>query len=129
MARLSRIISIEKCINSQSFQELTGAHHALQKPALLAGIARTCRPKDEEGEQFPPESTKVQVKAEDVIRQTVAVLTKLFDATATKDWTNCKARADVVVDGRVLLEHVPAKYLLFLEKMLVDLVTFIMMMP
>lgn len=129
MARLNQIIAVEKGIKSRSFQELTEAHHALQKPALLAGIARTYRPKDEEGEQFPPESTRVQVKAEELIRQTTEVLTKLFDVTATKDWANTKARADVVVDGQTLLTGVPATYLLFLEKQLVDLHTFIKKLP
>src|SRR5215216_6539414 len=99
MARLNQIIAVEKGIKSRSFQELTEAHHALQKPALLSGISRTYRPKDEEGEQLPPESTKVQIKAEEIITQTVGILTRLFDVTATKDWTNCKARADVTVDG------------------------------
>jgi hypothetical protein len=129
VARLNQIIAIEKGTKSRSFQELTDAHHALQKPALLAGIARTYRPKDEEGEQFPPESTKVQVKAEEIIRQTAEIMTKLFDVTATKDWTNCKARADVIVDGKTLLAQVPATYLLFLEKQLVDLHTFIRKLP
>lgn len=94
VAKLNQIIAVEKGVKSRSFQELTEAHHALQKPALLSGIARTYRPKDEEGESLPPESTKVQVKADDIIRDTVAVLTKLFDVTATKDWANCKARAN-----------------------------------
>jgi hypothetical protein len=31
--------------------------------------------------------------------------------TATKDWANCVAKADVKVDGTVLLEGVPATYL------------------
>jgi hypothetical protein len=129
MARLNQIIAVEKGVKSQSFQDLTEAHHLLQKPALLAGIARTYRPKDEEGEQLPPESTRVQVRSEDVIRKTVEVMTKLFDVTATKDWANTRARADVVVDGRVLLEQVPATYLLFLEKQLVDIHTFIKKLP
>jgi hypothetical protein len=129
MARLNQIIAVEKGVKSQSFQDLTEAHHLLQKPALLAGIARTYRPKDEEGEQLPPESTRVQVKSEDVIRKTVEVMTKLFDVTATKDWANTRARADVVVDGRVLLEQVPATYLLFLEKQLVDIHSFIKKLP
>jgi hypothetical protein len=129
VARLNQIIAVEKGIKSRSLQELTEAHHALQKPALLAGIARTYRPKDEEGEQLPPESTKVQIKADDIIRQTVEVLTKLFDATAAKDWTNCKAKADIVVDGQTLLSQVPATYLLFLEKQLVDLHTFVKKLP
>lgn len=129
MARLNQIIAIEKGIKSRSFQELTEAHHALQRQAQLSGISRTYRPKDEEGEQFPSESTKVQIKAEEIIRQTVDILTKLFDVTATKDWTNCRAKADVVVDGQTLLSQVPATYLLFLEKQLVDLHTFVRKLP
>src|ERR1700754_1740526 len=99
---------------------MTEAHRSVQKQALLSGISRTYRPKDEEGEQLPPESTRVQVKAEEVIRQTVTILTRLFDVTATKDWANCEAKADVVVDGEALLKDVPVSYLLFLEKQLVD---------
>jgi hypothetical protein len=129
MARLNQIIAVEKGVKSRSFQELTEAHHALQKQALLAGISRTYRPKDEEGEQLPPESTRVQVKAEEIVRQTATILTRLFDVTATKDWTNAAARADVVVDGKVLLKDVPVTYLLFLEKQLVDLHTFIKKLP
>ncbi len=129
MAKLNQIIAVEKGVKGQSFQELTEAHQALQKPTLLAGIARTYRPKDEEGEQQPPESTRVQLKAEEVIRQTTTSLTRLFDITATKDWANCQAKADVVVDGNTLLSGVPATYLLFLEKQLVDLHTFIKKLP
>ncbi|HEY7419363.1 MAG TPA: hypothetical protein VH593_29535, partial [Ktedonobacteraceae bacterium] len=127
--KLNQIIAIEKGTKSRSLQELTDAHHTLQKPTLLAGISRTYRPKDEEGEHFPSESTRVQVKAEEVIRKTTEALTKLFDVVATKDWANCQAKADVVVDGKVLLTQVPATYLLFLEKQLVDLHTFIKKLP
>lgn len=129
MAKLNQIIAVEKGIKARSFQELTEAHQSLQKTAMLAGISRTYRPKDEEGEVFPPESTRVQIKADDIIRQTVESLTKLFDATATKDWTNCNAKADVTLDGQVLLTQVPATYLLFLEKQLVDLHTFVKKLP
>ena len=61
MACLNQTTAIEKGVKSQSLRELTDAYHALQKPALLAGIAHTYLPKDEEGEQYPPESTKVQL--------------------------------------------------------------------
>jgi hypothetical protein len=129
MARLNQIIAIEKGVKTRSHQELTEAHQALQKPALLSGIARTYRPKDEEGEQLPPEATKVQIKAEEIIKKTADILAELFDVTATKDYTNCKARADVVVDGKALLTGVPVTYLLFLEKQLVDLHTFVKKLP
>ena len=91
MTKLNQIIAVEKGVKSKSFQELTEAHHAVQKAALLSGISRTYQPKDEEGEQLPPESTRVQIKAEEVLRQTAATLTRLFDVTATKDWANCVA--------------------------------------
>jgi len=129
MARLNQIIAVEKGIKSRSFSELTEAHHALQKPALLSGISRTYQPRDEEGEQLPAESTKVQVKAEEVIHRTTEILRGLFDITATKDWANCRARADVSVDGTVLLAQAPVSYLLFLEKQLTDLHTFVKKLP
>src|SRR6185312_14747318 len=129
MAKLNQIIAVEKGIKSRSFQELTEAHQQLQKPAVLSGISRTYRPKDEEGETLPPESTKVQIKSEEVIRTTIESLTKLFDITATKDWTNIKARADIVVDGVTLLSQVPITYILFLEKQLTDMHTFIKKLP
>ena len=129
MAKLNQIIAVERGVKSRSFQELTEAHHTLQKPALLTGIARTYRPKDDEGEALPPESTKVQMKAEEIIQQTAAILTRLFDVTATKDWANNIARADVALDGQPLLTQVPVTYLLFLEKQLVDLHTFVKKLP
>jgi hypothetical protein len=129
VARLNQIIAVEKGVKSRSYAELTEAHHGLQKTALLAGIARAYQPKDEEGEQYPPEATRVQVKAEDVLRQMAGTLTRLFDVTATKDWANCLAKADVKVDGETLLEAVPATYLLFLEKQLADLHTFVSKLP
>jgi hypothetical protein len=127
--KLNQIIAVEKGVKSKSFQDLTEAHHAVQKPALLSGISRVYQPKDEEGEQLPPESTKVQVKTEEVLRDMAATLIRLFDVTATKDWANCDAKADVTVDGQVLLRDVPVPYLLFLEKQLTDLHTFVKKLP
>ncbi|RYE90788.1 MAG: hypothetical protein EOO75_09675 [Myxococcales bacterium] len=127
--KLNQIIAIEKGTKSKSLQDLTEAHHALQKPALLAGISRTYRPRDEEGEQLPAEATRVQIKAEEIVRRTADVLSKLFDVVASKDWANTRARADVLVDGQVLLAQVPVSYLIFLEKQLVDLHTFIKKLP
>ncbi|MGC4042871.1 MAG: hypothetical protein QM758_03630 [Armatimonas sp.] len=129
MAKLNQIIAIEKGIKTTAFQELTDAHQSLQKAALLSGISRSYRPRDEEGEQLPPEATKVQLVAEDVLKKTAETLTRLFDITATKEWANCQAKADVLVDGNVLLKEVPATYLLFLEKQLVDLHTYVKKLP
>ncbi|MGW1317842.1 DUF7873 family protein [Streptomyces sp. NPDC002426] len=129
MTKLNQIIAVEKGVKSKSLQDITAAHHKVQKPALLAGISRTYQPKDEEGEQLPPESARVQIKAEEALREMSTSLTRLFDVTATKDWANCSARADVTVDGRTVVSEVPVSYLLFLEKQLTDLHTFVKKLP
>ncbi|WP_069167615.1 DUF7873 family protein [Nocardia altamirensis] len=129
MTKLNQIIAVEKGIKSDTLRELAEAHGSLQKAPLLAGIARTYQPKDEEGEQLPPESTRVQVKSEQVLRETATTLTRLFDVTATKDWANTEAKADVTVDGETLLRAVPVSYLLFLEKQLADLHAFVKKLP
>ncbi len=129
MAKLNQIIAVEKGIKSKSFQELTEAHHAVQKAALLSGISRTYQPKDDEGEQLPPESTRVQLSAQEILRSVAASLTRLFDVTVSKDATNCVAKADVTVDGETLLSDVPVTYLLFMEKQLTDMHTFVRKLP
>ena len=127
--KLNQIIAVEKGVKSKSFADLTDAHHAVQKTGPLAGISRSYQPKDEEGEQLPPESTRVQLKAEEILRAVAGSLTRLFDVTATKDWSNLTARADIVVDGQTIAREVPVTYLLFLEKQLVDLHTFVKKLP
>jgi hypothetical protein len=96
---------------------------------LLAGISRTYKPKDDEGEQLPPESTRVQVRTTDVLKDVQVALTRLFDVTLTKDVANGAAKANVVIDGRVLAPDIPVTYLLFLEKQLADLFTFVTKLP
>ena len=71
----------------------------------------------------------MQIKAEDIIRKTTDELTKLFNVGSTKDSADSTAKADVVFNGVTLLSQVPATYLLFLEKQLADLHTFIKKLP
>ena len=40
MTKLNQIIAVEKGVKSKSFQELTEAHHNVQKAALLSGLSR-----------------------------------------------------------------------------------------
>ena len=129
VTKLNQILAVEKGVKSDVQRKVTDAYHTLQKASLLSGISRTYQPIDDEGEQLPPESTRVQVQAEQVLKSAAEALTRLFDVTGTKDVANCSARADVVVDGTVLLRDVPVTYLLFLEKQLTDLHTLIGKLP
>ncbi len=108
---------------------VTRAYHDAQKSAPLAGITRTYAPIADDGEQFPPESNKVQVTAQTLIDDVGTALIRMFDVTLTQDVGNTKARADIVIDGSTLAADVPVSFLLFLEKQLVDLRTFITKLP
>ena len=125
MAKLNQVLAIEKGIKTRVYSEFTELHQATQKAPLMNGFHKSYQPRDEDGETYPAESVKVQHTAAEVLERVASSLADLFDVTATKDWSNCTARADVVVDGRALIKDVPATYLLFLEKQLADLHTFI----
>lgn len=125
MAKLNQILAIEKGIKTRVYAEFTELHQATQKSALMNGFHKSYQPRKEEDETYPPESQKVQYNASEVLERVATALAELFDITATKDWANCTARADVIVDGRALIKDVPATFLLFLEKQLQDLHTFV----
>jgi len=127
--KLNQVLAIEKGVKSKTHGALTQLYHKVQKHALLAGQSRTYTPLDEDGVKLPPESQRVQVRADDVLKSVRKTLVELFDVTAQKDWANCSAIADIVVDGNTLLENVPVTYLLFLEKQLTDLRTMIAKIP
>ena len=129
MAKLNQIIAVQAGKKSQAKETLTEAYHKLKKPELLNGIVRTYQPRDEGGEPQPDERKMVQLKVNETIRQVMRDLVEMFDVVATQDWANCQARGDVTVDGRKLLQAVPVTHLLFLEKQLVDLRTFLEALP
>lgn len=129
MAKLNQIIAIEKTVKSETLAKLTNLYQRVQKSPLMSGLSRTYKPKDETGDVFPDESTQVQINVENEVQRIAEVMTKLFDVVAVKDWTNCNATANVVVGGTVLLENVPSTYLLFLEKQLTDIHTFVSKLP
>jgi hypothetical protein len=127
--RLSQIIAVEKGVKSDTARTITDLHRDIQKPQLTSGLSRTYQPRAEDGAPLPPESTKVQLTAGDVLAQAARALTRLFDVTLTKESANTGAAADVTVDGQVILHSVPVTYLLFLEKQLTDLHTFVAKLP
>lgn len=129
MTKLSQLLAVEKGVKSRALADVTALYHAAQKPVIWAGITRTYQPKDDEGDQLPPESTLVQRTAAEQLLEAAATLTRLMDVVATKDEANTRAHADVTVDGQLLLPSVPATTLLFLEKQLADLRTFVGQIP
>lgn len=129
MTKLNQIIAIEKGAKTKAQRAVTDLYHDVQKTQLFGGITRTYRPKDDDGDQLPPESTLVQLRADVILEKMGADMTRLFDVVYTKDVANREAVADVVVDGTTIAIEVPVTYLLFLEKQLTDVRTFISKLP
>lgn len=128
MTTLGQVIGVESNIKSLAHSVITKVDRQLSKDPAgqqspLAGITRVFEPWTPEDKPQPAEERLVQVRADEEIKLLVDALTALFDNAATREWGNQQARADIKVDGDVLLSSVPVGYLLFLEKQLTDLVT------
>lgn len=127
--RLHQILALEKGIKGRTEGEITRAYHAAQKTAEFSGMTRLYTPTDEEGERLPAERKLPKVTAEEVIDRAVAAWTRQADVVATKDATNQLAKADVIVDGEVLIGGVPVTTLLYLEKTLANVRELILKLP
>jgi hypothetical protein len=130
VAKLNQIIAVANGVKGRTQKAITEVYHKLQKGALLEGISRKYRPKEDEGERLPPETKLVNLRVSDALRDVAVVMTELFDVVATQDYANRKASAGVVLaDGKHLLLNVPVTHLLFLEKQLVDIHTLVEKLP
>lgn len=118
--KLNQLIAIEKDVKSVASKAMNEFYHAIQRTTALAGLARTYRKINDDGEDFPDEKTLVQVDVETYLKDLTKTQIRAMDVTLSKDVTNCVAKANVVVDGVTVLSDVPLTYLLFLEKRLVD---------
>lgn len=129
MAKLNAVVAAEQTVRNRAQRRVTDLYHQLKKAPLFTGLSRTYRPRDDEGEQLPAESTRVQLNAEDVLKEIAKAWTPLWDTVLTKDVANMKAAAAVEIDGQRVTPALPVTYLLFLEKQLGDLRTAITSLP
>lgn len=123
MTKLSQIVAVEPTVKSQADKELTSLYHALQKSELLNGISRSYRKINDEDPDLPSEKKLPQIKISEVLSSVSEQWTRMIDVTATKDWANTSAKADVKIDGRTIIPQAPVSFLLWMEKQLTDLRT------
>lgn len=127
-SKLHQIIAVLTGKKTRAEKLLGDAHHGW-KPDLIMGLSRTYEPLDAEGEKQPPENKRVQVRVSEVAKRIAGELAEYFDVQATQETGNTIAAADAVVDGKTLLKNIPVGALLFLEKRLTDLRTFVQQIP
>jgi hypothetical protein len=131
MPKLCQIIAVAAGAKAQTDKDIAQIHHAVQKQDMTHGLLRVYSPKDEEGEKLPGECQPIRMLTQDAIIAAAKSWTRLFDIIATQDAANTEAKAHVVVAGETeaILLDVPVTSLLFLEKRLVDIRTFIEKLP
>lgn len=129
MTKLNQIVAVEKGVKTAAQRALTDAYNAIQVDGPMTGLSRTYQPRTDDGETLPAESTKVQYTVADKLDEARSALVRLFDVTATKDYANASTAADVVIDGETLIADAPVPFLLFLEKWLTDMRTFVSKLP
>jgi hypothetical protein len=128
--KLAQVLAIEKGEKSKANRAITDLHRKSEIEKLYTGFVRSYTPADENGEALPDEKQLVQNKASEILQEAAGILSGIWDISATKDWTNASlAKADVVVDGVVLAAGAPVSWLLYMEKELNDVETFLRKIP
>jgi hypothetical protein len=127
--KLNQVIAIVTGAKTQTQKTVTGIYKKIQNTDLMSGISRKYVPKDEEGETLPPERKLIQYSVNQAIDEATASWAKTWDMIANQDNANASAFANVNVDGDALLVRVNVLHLLFLEKQLVDVKTFVEKLP
>ena len=129
MTKMHQLLAVERDLFKATDRRITDTYQNVQKGALLTGLSRVYTPRDEEGERRPSESQLVQLTASKALEEIQEQFTRLMDHAASRDWGNLSTKADVVIDGSVIIADAPATYLLWLEKQLTDIATIVSKLP
>ena len=129
---LHQLIAVQRGVDEETAKTLGAVQHLLsvggdQDP--LTGLSREYAPAVDGGEQLPPQTRRVQITAAELVNRVAQSLDRLFNVKYAREEGNCNARADVVVDGHVLLPGVPVGFLMFLEAQVGQIVKMIDQIP
>ncbi len=127
--KLNQLIAILQSVKANAAKGKTEVYQLCQKNPLFQGLSRTYQSREEDGFVYPPESQKLTLKANELVDKFVLASSEFWDLAATQDYANTEAKAAIVVDGQTIVADVPVSYLLFLEKQLQDVKTFVSSLP
>ena len=109
-------------------QLLTETHRGWNKDAI-AGIVKRYTPRDENGEKLPPENKNIHLDVTKKIEELTKNFVDFWDVVATQETGNVGATSPISVDGKTVVSEQPVTVLLFLEKQIEDLRTFVTNLP
>lgn len=127
---LNQVIAIAEGEKSRKQKVLSKIYQSIQKIELFTGLSKTYRPlAEEDGERLPDEKKLLQMTVDTATKEAIEVMESMFNIIGTQDVGNQVAKANVSLNEKVVLKDVPVTYLIFLEKQLVDIETFISSFP
>lgn len=130
MTRISQLIAIVGGVTKEADDHLAKLRVLAGQEALMSGLEKTYRPLDEEnGVKLPPKSQRVRMTAEEILDAANDLLTRKWDISRTLDTANAVAKANIIVDGKILLVDVPVGHCLYLERELSALQALVDAMP
>jgi hypothetical protein len=119
MGKLHEILAVEPDVKSSSEAVLNETINVFSKKAEhFQGLSRTYRPKNEDGEVFPPENKPLVTTVKKKLIHTETYVKRLIDLTYQKEAANQLAKHDLVINGITIARDVPATMLLNLESRL-----------
>ncbi len=127
--KLNQLIAVLQSVKANASKGKTEVYQLSQKTALFQGLNRSFQSREEDGYIYPAESQKLTLKANELIDKFVQSCSEYLDLAATQDHANTEAKASIVVEGQTILQDIPVSHLLFLEKQLQDVKTFIGSLP
>ncbi|MHA2279847.1 MAG: DUF7873 family protein [Promethearchaeota archaeon] len=128
MPKLHQIVAVTQGKKSRATRHFTDCHRAWHKDAI-SGIQKKYTPKEDGGDELPAESKLIHLDVPSAIRDMMLEIVDFIDVVATQETGNREAKADIEVDGKAVFKDVPVTVLLFLEKRLVDLRTYVGNLP
>ncbi len=124
--KLHQLLAFEKDVRKRTQATMTEVHRDSANEARMKGVHKTYKPLEEGGVRYPDEGSPVALKAEDAIERFREAWMEEAEIVERKDRANLEARADILVfGGQVVAQGLPATHLLFLEKHLEHVRTFL----
>ena len=122
MEKLHEILAVEKSLEVVAKKLSAETARTFEKDNLFLGFVKSLEMFTEENAKLNTTDVQsLETTVDENINYIVKPLAKYWDNVLAKDLTNQQARADVVVDGAVLVEDVPATFLLGMETKLNEL--------
>jgi len=119
MSRLHQILAVEPDLEGKYKRVCEETKKVFSKPAMFTGFHRRLELfEDDDAYSYPDEHQDMTTTVQERLDYTGEAVADYFDALFQKEATNQNAKADLVVNGFLIGQNLPATFLLAMESRL-----------